>query len=130
MHSKTRGRGRAMAQRRPVRDRLDRSRCLTSRPSARAVLTLARVSLIAGVLGSLLLAPRLANAASGPRLLQARAFAVTSGSSVSVTLRKPNGAGNLIVAYVVWDAAGTVTLTDSRGNSYASAIGPAQASGD
>jgi hypothetical protein len=32
-----------------------------------------------------------------------------------VTFRRPNTAGNLIVAYVVWDNAASVSVTDSRG---------------
>jgi len=71
-----------------------------------------------------------AHAATPRRYVQKRFFRVTSGSSVSVTFRRPNTAGNLIVAYVVWDNAGSLSLTDTAGNSYASAVGPTQASSD
>ena len=86
------------------------------------------LALIMDVIAALA-SPHAARAAKRP-LVQKRFFQVTSGSSVSVTFRKPNTAGNLIVAYVVWDNGGAVSLTDSRGNTYASAVGPTQASGD
>ncbi|MBI3800617.1 MAG: hypothetical protein HY268_27020, partial [Deltaproteobacteria bacterium] len=74
--------------------------------------------------------PYLAYAASPPVFVQKKLIRVTAGGSVSVTFTKPNTAGNLIVAYVVWDNSGAVSLTDSRGNTYVSAIGPTQASSD
>jgi len=63
-------------------------------------------------------------------MIQKRYFRVISGGSVSVTFKKPTTAGNLIVAYVVWDNAGSVSVTDNAGNTFASAIGPTQATGD
>jgi Protein of unknown function (DUF4038)/Putative collagen-binding domain of a collagenase len=81
------------------------------------------------ILGSLPL-PDVAYTAAKPAFIQARSFQVTSGGSVSVTFGKPNTAGTLIVAYVVWDNSAPVSLTDSRGNTYVSAIGPTQDSGD
>ena len=69
-------------------------------------------------------------AAPPPAFVQRRPFRVKSGSSASVTFPKPNTAGNLIVVYVVWDNGGAVSLSDSRGNVYASAVGPSQYSGD
>src|SRR5919198_691596 len=74
--------------------------------------------------------PNGAHGAAKPAFIQARSFQVTSGGSVSVTFGKPNTAGTLIVAYVVWDNSAPVSLTDSRGNTYVSAIGPTQDSGD
>ena len=68
-----------------------------------------------------------AAASSKPRLLQKRYVAVTTGTTVGVTLKKANTAGDLVVAYVVWDGGGTATVTDSRGNAYASAAGPTTA---
>jgi chitodextrinase len=62
--------------------------------------------------------------------IQKSYFAVTSGNSVSVTFKRPTVAGNLIVAYVVWDNGGAVSLADSSGNAYSTAVGPTQASGD
>src|SRR5215510_11424969 len=80
------------------------------------------------VLSSLL--PQVAHASSPPVYVQKKFFQVTSGGSVSVKFGMPNIAGNLIVAYVVWDNSGAVSLTDSRGNTYVSAIGPTQSSSD
>src|SRR5262245_44414606 len=79
--------------------------------------------------GSLPLAP-MASAASKRAYVQKAYLLVTSGSSVSVKLRRPTTAGNLIVAFVVWDNGGAATVTDSEGNAYASAVGPTQAAGD
>jgi hypothetical protein len=59
-----------------------------------------------------------------PKFVQKRELSITSGSSVSVSFTIPNTAGNLIVAYVVWDNSGPVAVTDSCGNAYTSAIGP------
>ncbi|MBI3387360.1 MAG: DUF4038 domain-containing protein, partial [Deltaproteobacteria bacterium] len=81
------------------------------------------------VMGSLPL-PNPAQATTKPRLVQRRYLRVTSGSSASVKLLRPTTAGNLIVAYVVWDNNGSVSLTDSKGYAYASAVGPTQSSGD
>ena len=71
-----------------------------------------------------------ASAASKRAYVQKAYFLVTSGRSVSVRLRRPTTAGNLIVAFVVWDNGGAATVTDSEGNAYASAVGPTQAAGD
>ena len=87
-----------------------------------------RLTIIVLLLVALLL-PGIA-AAKTKTLVQKKYFRVTTGTSVSVTFSKPNVAGNLIVAYVVWDNGGAVSLADSRGNSYASAVGPTQVSGD
>jgi len=65
-----------------------------------------------------------------PRFVQLRYLQIASGSSISTTLRRANKAGNLIVVYVVWDNSGSVSLTDSRGNTYVSAVGPTQSGGD
>ena len=70
------------------------------------------------------------HAATKRPFIQKRYLRVISGGSVSVTFKKPNAAGNLIVAYVVWDNAGTASITDTAGNAYDSAIGPTQATGD
>src|SRR4029453_15021635 len=66
---------------------------------------------------------REAVAAATPTFVQARANEVTSGSTNSLALRSATAAGNLIVVYVLWSNAGAVSLSDSRGNSYASAAG-------
>src|SRR6266498_3264537 len=49
---------------------------------------------------------------------------ITSGTSNAVTFASPTTAGNLIAVYVIWDSAGTVSISDSSGNTYASAVGP------
>jgi len=67
---------------------------------------------------------RCAHAAAKRLFVQKRDQQVTAGSSISVTFRRPNTFGNLIVAYLVWDNSTTVSLTDSRGNTYLNAIGP------
>ena len=74
--------------------------------------------------------PATSRATFKPRFVQKGYFEVTAGSSVEVPLRRANVAGNLLVAYVVWDNAGAVSLSDSRGNAYVSAVGPTQATGD
>src|SRR5262249_54985659 len=52
------------------------------------------------------------------------------GTSATVKLGKPNVAGNLLVAYVVWDNGGAASVSDTLGNVWASAVGPTQAPGD
>ena len=49
---------------------------------------------------------------------------MTSGRTIVLSFNSANTPGNLIVAYVVWGNNGAVTLGDSRGNQYASAVGP------
>src|SRR5215475_12944745 len=108
---------------------MPRGRCMTDTPRARV--RAAHVFLLALAVARAAAPP--AHAALGPaqpKLLQKRYFQVTTGTSVSVTFRKPNAAGNLIVAYAVWDGAGAVSMTDAAGNAYASAIGPSQLAGD
>src|SRR5262245_19532885 len=73
--------------------------------------------------------PNVADAAIKRQLVQKKFFQVTTGTSVSVTFRRPTVAGHLVVAYVVWDNSGAVTVTDSTGNTYASAVGPTQSGG-
>ena len=46
---------------------------------------------------------------------------MTSGTKASLAFSKANTAGNLIVAYVVWDNPGTATVSDTRGNTYTAA---------
>ncbi|MFI5042954.1 MAG: hypothetical protein ACHQNA_14105, partial [Acidimicrobiales bacterium] len=58
---------------------------------------------------------------TGPKFLQRRFGRITTGTAVTASFRRANKAGDLIVAHVVWDNGGAVSLTDSRGNTYASA---------
>ena len=46
---------------------------------------------------------------------------VGSGTTASLAFPSANTAGNLIVVYVVWDNPGTVTVSDTRGNTYTAA---------
>jgi chitodextrinase len=95
------------------------------RARLRRVIFVATGALVATMAQALLVE----RAAAKPVFVQKRAFRVTSGNTVSVRFRKPNTAGNLIVAYVVWDNAGAVTLTDSAADAYTSAIGPTAGAG-
>jgi hypothetical protein len=70
-----------------------------------------------------------ARAAAPRRYVQKRIVRITTGSDANVSFTRPNGAGNLIVAYVVSDNTGAVTPSDSRGNLYASAVGPTTSPG-
>ncbi|HSD22658.1 MAG TPA: Ig-like domain-containing protein, partial [Anaeromyxobacter sp.] len=56
-----------------------------------------------------------------PAFVQARAREIASGTVNSLAFNSANGAGNLIVVYVVWDNPGSATISDSRGNTYAAA---------
>jgi chitodextrinase len=60
-------------------------------------------------------------AAATPAFVQARANEVNSGTTNSAAFNSANTAGNLIVAYVVWNNAGAVNLGDSKGNVYTAA---------
>jgi glucose/arabinose dehydrogenase len=57
-----------------------------------------------------------------PQFVQVRANEVTSGTVNSLAFSSANTAGNLIVAYVIWSNTNSVSLSDSRGNAYASAV--------
>ena len=46
---------------------------------------------------------------------------VGSGTTASLAFGSANTSGNLIVVYVVWDNPGTVTVSDTRGNTYTAA---------
>ncbi|HEY7042458.1 MAG TPA: PQQ-dependent sugar dehydrogenase [Nocardioidaceae bacterium] len=66
-------------------------------------------------------APPPAVAAVTPAFVQVRANEVSSGTTNSLAFTNAPKAGNLIVVYVLWNNAGAVTLSDSRGDTYASA---------
>jgi hypothetical protein len=65
-----------------------------------------------------LVSPSGAYAAPSAAYVQGRATQVTSGTTASLAFSKANTAGNMIVVYLVWDNPGTVTLSDTRGNTY------------
>jgi len=71
-----------------------------------------------------------ASGAAKKLFVQKRDGQIGSGDGVSVKFAKATKPGNLIVAFVVWDNGDPVSVTDSSGNTYASAVGPTQAGGD
>ena len=76
------------------------------------------------LVGALLLAvlPQVgAQAAATPAFVQVSAKEVKSGTTNSLAFPSANTAGNLIVVYVLWSNTNSVTVSDSQGNSYASA---------
>ena len=69
--------------------------------------------------------------ASGPTFVQVKSTTQTASASVAVTYTVAQTAGNLNVVAVMWgDTTSTVSsVTDSKGNIYALAVGPTKASG-
>ena len=68
--------------------------------------------------------------AATPAFVQKKEQQINSGTTNLVTFTTSNTAGNLIVVYVIWDNNGSVSLSDSRGNTYVSAVSQAKYSGD
>src|ERR671923_108253 len=58
--------------------------------------------------------------AAAPSFVQGRAKRVTSGTVNRLAFSSANTAGNLIVVYVSWSNPGTVTVSDTRNNTYSS----------
>jgi outer membrane protein assembly factor BamB len=92
-------------------------RAQVSRTGWRVPLMIALV--LAAVTVSIGSPPR-ASAASAA-FVQSRNAQVTRGTTDSLAFSKANTAGNLIVAYVIWDNPGAVTMSDTRGNTYTAA---------
>ena len=69
--------------------------------------------------------------ASGPTFVQVKSATLTSGASEAITFTAAQTAGNLNVVAVMWgDTTSAVSsVTDSKGNIYALAVGPTKASG-
>jgi hypothetical protein len=88
------------------------------RPSRVARLALALCAAFAGLVAT----P--ADAAAAHVFVQKRDREISSGASVSVDFGRANKSGNVIVVYVVWDNGGAVSLADTNGNAYVSAVGP------
>ena len=88
-------------------------------------MALAKLALWASVIAAAgtLPNPPTADAAT-PAHVQSRANEIGSGTVNDLAFASPNTAGNLIVVYALWSNAGSATVTDTRGNSYATA-GPA-----
>src|SRR4029077_5526644 len=59
--------------------------------------------------------------AASAAFVQGRNALVTNGTKGRRAFSKANTAGNLIVAYVIWDNPGAVTVSDTRGNTYTAA---------
>ena len=59
-----------------------------------------------------------------PAFIQETDNQVTSGNISSATFSSPPAAGHLIAVYLIWDNAGSASVSDSLGNKYASAVGP------
>ena len=77
--------------------------------------------LVAALVGVAL--PRVdALAAATPTFVQVRAKEVKSGTTNRLAFNSANTAGNLIVVYAIWSNTGSVIVSDSWGNSYASAV--------
>src|SRR5947209_7450964 len=53
-----------------------------------------------------------------PTFVQGTAQSIRTGTVNSVAFPKTNVAGDLVVAFVVWDNAGTAAVKDSAGNAY------------
>src|SRR5262245_7816438 len=95
----------------------DGAKELTSKALTGLLLALSLVALTA--------LPFASAAHAATRLLVQKRFSQAAPAiAVSASFKKANTAHNLIVAYVVWDNGDAVTITDSNGNTYASAIGP------
>jgi chitodextrinase len=59
-----------------------------------------------------------------PTFVQSNENGVSSGTRISVSFNNSISAGNTIVVYVIWDNTKSVTLTDSRGNTFNSVSAP------
>jgi len=87
----------------------------------------ALVLALAMILGWFVGSPEATSAATRRLYVQKKFFQTVSGTSVSVTLHKQTVAGNLLIAYVAWGNTGAVSVADTRGNTWASAVGPTAA---
>jgi chitodextrinase len=59
-----------------------------------------------------------------PAFVQERDNQVNSGQTNSATFSAPATSGNLLAVYLIWDSTGSASVSDSLGNSYASAVAP------
>ena len=91
---------------------------MTTHPPFGTALRVMAATVLA-VIGGLLVVGQ-ADAAT-PTHVQSRALEIGSGTVNSLAFPSNNTAGNLIVVYAVWGNTQPVTLTDTAGNSYASA---------
>ena len=92
---------------------------MLANPTRRSTTPLFAV-VVAAILLSML--PLSSARAAAPAFVQTKFAQVASGTTDSAAFSTANAAGNLIVAYVVWSSAtSSVSLSDTRGNTYASA---------
>jgi glucose/arabinose dehydrogenase len=56
-----------------------------------------------------------------PAFVQAASNQISAGTTDQVPFQQANSSGNLIAAFVIWNNAGTATVTDSNGNAYTAA---------
>jgi chitodextrinase len=61
---------------------------------------------------------------SPPSFVQSNENQISNGSSVSAAFNNATHAGNTILAFVIWSNSGSVTLTDSRGDTFNSVSAP------
>src|SRR5450631_953083 len=62
--------------------------------------------------------------ATTPAFIQEKDNQVTSGNTSRATLSSKTTAGDLFVVYLIWDNTGSASVSDSLGNTYASAVAP------
>ena len=96
----------------------NRVKAQAPRTIRKVVLGLAILILAAATLG--VVSPPGASAATAA-LVQDGDTLVTSGTTANLAFKTANTAGDLIVAYVVWDNRGTVNVSDTGGNTYTAA---------
>ena len=76
---------------------------------------------VAAALVALVPPHRAVGAPATPQFVQVRAKEVTSGATNSLAFNSANTAGNLIVVYAIWSNTNSASVSDSRGNTYATA---------
>jgi hypothetical protein len=96
---------------------------ISSTPAKASTLSIALLLSFSLLLTCLLLAG-CSSRQTGPAFVQNTEGKISTGAVNSVAFTSPNTAGNLIVAFVLWDNTGDVSLSDSMGNTYVSAVGP------
>ena len=81
-----------------------------------------RSTLGALVVSGMLLATGLM--AATPSVVQEKDSQINGGKTISIPFTSTNTPGNLVVAFVIWSNAGTVSISDSKGNAYVGATSP------
>ncbi|HTO08871.1 MAG TPA: DUF4038 domain-containing protein [Myxococcota bacterium] len=83
-------------------------------------LRLAQAALCLGLVFTLPFAAR----AAARAFVQKAVAESDSGTSLDAVFKRANADGSLLVAYVAWDGAGAVSLSDTQGNTWENAVGP------